>query len=286
METKSRPTTDLDKSTAAFAERYPAFYELATKEPGTFGFDVQRVAEAEPVLRFLFEKWWRVNFTGLDRLPETGSTLIVSNSGGVLPWHGLMLAYALFTNKDKPRRLNILADLDWINDERLYYFLCELGFVPWSATNAKKLFAAGETVLIFPEGITGFTKPFSDRHRLREFDWTKFLPAVEEGLPIVPLATLGCDEAVPVLANLKGLARFLDLPAFPITPFFPWLPAPMNLLSLPVHWSMSLMKPTAYKVQGNREEVENVARQQAKFNEGEIQSELNRLMRVRIKPLF
>lgn len=285
METTSR-LSDLNSCVNAFAERYPAYYSSASREAGTFGFDVQRISEIEPVLRFLWQKWWRVDLKGFDHLPATGPALVVGNSGGVVPWPALMLAYALFASKEKPRRLNVLADMDWIDDERVYCFLCELGFVPWSANNAKKLFAAGEVVLAFPEGITGFTKPFSERYRLREFDWTKFLPAVEGGVPILPLSTLGCDEAVPVLANLKGVANFLDLPAFPITPFFPLLPFPLNFLPLPSRWSMTIMKPCAYKTEEKREEVENTARKQARFVEGEIQSELNRLIRQRIKPLF
>ena len=46
-------------------------------------------------LNFLYEKWWRVETFGLDRIPENGPCLIVGNQGCVLPWQALMLACAL-----------------------------------------------------------------------------------------------------------------------------------------------------------------------------------------------
>src|SRR5428012_5284 len=108
--------------------------------------------------------------------------------------------------------------------------------------------------------IRDSTKPFAERYRLLDFDWTQFLPAIEQAVPVLPLATLGCDEAVPIFSNLDGLARVLDLPAFPVTPFFPWLPFPANLLSLPVSWKMSLLKPITYKAGSDRDTIEDSAK--------------------------
>jgi hypothetical protein len=65
---------------------------------------------------------------------------------------------------------------------------------------------------------------------------SKFCQLLKKTSPIFPLATLGCDEAVLILTNFEKAAKFLNLPAFPITPFFPWLPFPLNLASLPTKW--------------------------------------------------
>ncbi|MFD0574514.1 hypothetical protein ACFQ0T_41380 [Kitasatospora gansuensis] len=40
-------------------------------------------------------------------------------------------------------------------------------------------------------------------------------------MPIVPVAVIGTEEAYPVLANCKPLARLLDLPYAPVTPTLP-----------------------------------------------------------------
>lgn len=266
-----------------FPEAYRRYIRTANSGSNEFGFDLDTVAKIEPILAVLYRDWWRVCFAGLERLPETGPALIVGNSGGAVPWTALMLIYALMSFKANPRRLNVLMNLDWIEDQRLYRALADIGFVPWSSTHAKQLFSAGEVVAIFPEGAAGHAKPFSERYRLLEFDWTQFLPALEEHVPIYPLASLGCDEAVPIFANLESLARLLGLPAYPVTPFFPWLPFPTNFLSLPVSWRMHLLKPLQYKTAKGREALTDTARAEARFTEGEIQAELNRLLRARIK---
>lgn len=266
-----------------FTETYKDYVKDALQADRYFGFDVRAVAKAEPFLRFLYKDWWKVECKGLDQLPKDGPALIVGNSAGLIPWTALMLMYALMSNPDHPRRLSVVADLDWLKDERLYSLLVQLGFVPWSSANLKRLFAKNEIVAIFPEGLSATAKPFAERYRMLEFDWTRLLPAVEENVPIFPVATLGCEESVPTIGNFSKLAKFLSMPAFPVTPFFPWFPFPFNLGSLPVRWRMAVLRGLTYPQGTDRDNIEETAKQQSRFVEGEIQAELNRLLRSRIK---
>jgi Acyltransferase len=261
-------------------------YIRSVRKAGDFGYSLKTTAKLSRLLAFLYEDWWSVDLQGLNRLPKTGPALIIGNAGGVIPWAGLMLLYALMSSGEHQRRLNILADMDWIEDERVYNFLREVGFVSWSADNAKRLFAEGELVIVFPEGTAGAVKPFGERYRVRPFDWTKVMPAIDANVPIHPLATTGPDESFPVGQNIEWLAKLLDLPAFPVTPAFPFLPFPANLVSLPVHWKMRVMKPLEYGKVNSREELEETAKSVALFGEGDVQAELNRLLRTRIRSLF
>jgi 1-acyl-sn-glycerol-3-phosphate acyltransferase len=261
-------------------------YIRAVEEAQDDYFNLQTVARIERPLAFLYEDWYKVDLQGLQRLPATGPTLIVGNAGGILPWAGVMLMYALMSDKQNPRRLHIMTDMDWINDERVYNFAREIGFVPLNADNARRLYSEGKTVIVFPEGQCGAMKAYGERYRLRSFDWTVLMPAIEANVPIIPLATLGPDESFPVARNVEWLANLLELPAFQVTPFFPFLPFHANLLSFPVKWKMRLLKPVEYEVTGERHEIEESAKKQALFIEGEIQAELNRMLRARIKPLF
>ncbi len=266
-----------------FARAYRNYIRSATAGGEQFGFDLELVARIEPLLSLLYRQWWKVALSGFEHLPAAGPALIAGNSGGTIPWPAFMLMYALMSSRSKPRRLSVLADLDWVADRKLRQALAGVGFVARTAENARRLFAAGEVVAIFPEGAAAASKPFAERYRLRPFDWTLFLPAIEEDVPIYPLATLGCDEAVPVFANLEGLARFLRLPAYPVTPFFPWMPFPTNLMSLPVAWRMHLLRPASRPADQDRHGLDEVAQRQAGFVEGEIQAELNRMLRWRWK---
>src|ERR1700733_6838653 len=266
-----------------FTKKYRRFIKETVRRKQTFGFDVRRLAGAEPLLGFLFNEGWHVELKGLDRLPKNEPALIIGNSNGLVPWPALMLIYAAMSHKVNPRRINIVADMDWIDDERLHSALLELGFVPWSSENLKQLFSNGELVAVFPEGLPAVNKPFAERYRLREFDWTRLLPAIEQGVRIYPLATVGCDEAIPNILSFEHLKPFLSLPAFMATPFFPWLPFPLNLSSFPIKWYMSVSKPIAYKVEQNRDLLENTAKDTTRFVEGEIQAEINRMLRLRSK---
>ncbi|HEY9712608.1 MAG TPA: hypothetical protein V6C72_04015, partial [Chroococcales cyanobacterium] len=192
--------------------------------------------------------------------------------------------FALMSSKANPRRVHIVADMDWINDERVYLRLQELGFVPWSSANLKYLFSKNQIVAVFPEGASAVRKPFTERYRLCEFDWTRILPAVEENITIFPLATVGLDEAIPTITNVDGIAKILGLPGYPVSPFMPLLPFPANLLaSLPVEWRMKLIKPTAYEAEESRDDIEETAKHQSRLIEGEIQAEINRILRLRNK---
>ncbi len=268
----------------SFSETYKSYIKAARKAT-QFGSSLKTMAQLEPWLSFLYKNWWSVTCDGLDRIPKEGPGLIVGNTAGILPWSGIMLAYALMNRQSAPRRLNIMCEMGWIEDERLHHLARELGFVPWSADNAKKLFAQGELVAIFPEGVQGAIKPFSERYRLREFDWTRVLPSIEENVKIFPMATLGCDESFPIIANLDGVAKMLDLPAFPITPFMPLLPFPLNMASLPGNWKMRILKAVDYEKVESRNERYETALSLSKRLEGEVQAELNRLLRTRIKAI-
>ena len=264
-----------------FLSNYRAFLKESAKSDRYHGFDIRGLIRVEPFLSFLFHDWWRVDINGLEKLPSDSGALIVGNSGSFLPWPAFMLLYGLMSARLNPRRVHIAFDMDWIADERLHSLLRELGFIQYTADNVKTLLNRGELVAVFPEGAAGLARPFTWRERLIEFDWVKLMPAIETKTPIFPLATLGCDESVPVFGNLDGLAKFLKLQVFPVTPFFPWLPFPFNLASLPSKWNMSILKPLDYEEPQDRDGLEETAMKQSQFAEGEIQAELNRLLRQR-----
>lgn len=266
---------------STFAAKYKSFVEQADSCDRYFGFDIKAIARIEPVLKFLHHHWWKVQSEGFDQVPAAGAAMIVGNASGVLPWVALMLIYTLMCLPKNCRRVHIVANMDWVEDERLLSMMSAIGFVPWSSDNVKSLLEKGELVAVFPEGINSVGKSLSMKNRVGEFDWTRFLPAIEHGTKIFPLATLGCDESFATFFNLSSLAKSLKLACFPVSPFFPWLPFPLNLASWPITWKMCLMPAIEYKAGTNRQDIQECAKKQTLYAEGEIQAELNRLLRAR-----
>jgi 1-acyl-sn-glycerol-3-phosphate acyltransferase len=98
-------------------------------------------------------------------------------------------------------------------------------------------------VMVFPEGVKGTGKPFSERYRLQRFGRGGFVEvALRTGSPIIPVAVVGSEEIYPKVADAPGLARAIGAPFVPITPTFPWL-GPLGLVPLPSKWRIEFCEP-------------------------------------------
>jgi 1-acyl-sn-glycerol-3-phosphate acyltransferase len=115
--------------------------------------------------------------------------------------------------------------------------------VPASRHNAARLLEQDELVMVFPEGVKGTGKQFSERYRLQRFGRGGFVEvALRTGAPIVPVAVVGSEEIYPKLADARPLARALGAPFVPVTPTFPWL-GPLGLIPLPSKWCIEFCEP-------------------------------------------
>ncbi|HVL32380.1 MAG TPA: 1-acyl-sn-glycerol-3-phosphate acyltransferase, partial [Actinomycetota bacterium] len=209
-----------------------------------FGFD-QELTETVllPILRPLFERWWRIEQRGLENIPQTGPALLVANHSGTLPLDALMVKYGVYEGLGRHCRL-LAADLPF----RLP-FIGELarksGNTLACTEDTTRLLDAGQLVGVFPEGYKGIGKPFRERYKLQRFGRGGFVEvALKTGVPIVPVAIVGAEEIYPIIANLKPLARLLGFPYFPITPTFPLL-GPLGAVPLPSKWVIEYGEPIA-----------------------------------------
>lgn len=183
-----------------------------------YGFDVEYALAALAPFVWLYRKYFRVRTTGIEKVPGEGRVLIVANHSGQLPFDAAMLGIALLVEKDPPRFARALVE-KWV--PRLPFvstFYARLGQVVGTPENCRRLLAAGEALMVFPEGVRGLNKPFHQRYRLQEFGTGFLRLALETEAPIVPVAVVGAEEQSPALANLPTLARLLGMPALPLTP--------------------------------------------------------------------
>jgi len=101
-------------------------------------------------------------------------------------------------------------------------------------------------VMVFPEGVRGMNKPFSERYRLQRMGLGFMRLALETDTPIVPVGIVGSEEQQPGLTNLPTLGRLLGMPAFPLTLGFPWL-GPLGILPLPVKYHLYFGEPMRFE---------------------------------------
>ncbi len=207
-------------------------------EVDDFGLDAQALDRAFPLLDFLADRYWRIDVRGLEALELGAPCLFVANRSGLLPYDGLMIAHAVarrFPEAERPRFL--IAD--WlVTLPFAQSFFARLGGVRACRENAERLLTRGASVIAFPEGAKGATKPFRERYRLQRFGRGGVVRvAIEMHCPLVPVAVVGAEEAHPVLFKVETVARMTGLPFVPVTPTFPWL-GPLGLLPLPSKWSL------------------------------------------------
>jgi len=209
-----------------------------------FGFDPQyNNAVILPVLRFFFEKWFRVEVSGVENLPHTGAGLVVANHAGTLPFDGPMLSVAVHDHHPAHRDLRLLA-ADIVFDMPVIGPMARrAGNTMACNIDAQRLLGAGELTAVFPEGYKGLGKNFRDRYKLQRFGRGGFVSAaLRTGAPIIPCSIVGSEEIYPMLADVKVLARVLGIPYFPITPLFP-LAGPAGFVPLPSKWRIAFGTP-------------------------------------------
>jgi 1-acyl-sn-glycerol-3-phosphate acyltransferase len=216
-----------------------------------FGFDKDFTENAYlPLLRPLYQSWFRVEVRGIENVPSAGGGLIVANHSGTVAFDSLMTQVAVHDEHPAHRHLRMLgADLVFktpIIGEVARKSGCTLAANP----DAERLLAYGELAGVWPEGFKGVGKPFSERYKLQRFGRGGFVAAaLRTSVPIVPCSIVGAEEIYPILGNLKTIARLVGAPYVPITPTFPLL-GPLGLIPLPSKWIIEFGAPVDTAVLG------------------------------------
>jgi len=237
----SRFEADLERALAFLRRRVTGAYHV-----DDFGFDRDLTENILlPVLRPLFDRWWRVEQRGLDNVPANGPALLVSNHSGTLPWDALMMKLAVYEGTGRHCRL-LAADLPF----RLPVvgeIARKSGNTLACAEDTTRMLDTGEVVGVFPEGYKGIGKPFRERYKLQRFGRGGFVEvALRTGAPMIPVSIVGAEEIYPMIYNLKSLARLLGFPYFPVTPTFPALGL-LGAVPLPSKWIIEYGEPIETK---------------------------------------
>lgn len=213
-------------------------------EEDDFGFDDEFTESLVAIAGLLYDYYWRVDVTGLEHVPATGRALLVSNhAGSGLPFDGAMIKTALFREHPQHRHVRLLV-LDWLMGlPWLADLMRKTGQVLACTPNAMELLLRDELVAVFPEGIKGMSKPFSQRYNLQRFGRGGFVRvALKTGSPIIPVAVVGSEEIYPKIGNIPFVHRLIGAPFVPMTPMFPFLGL-AGLIPLPSKWHIEFCEP-------------------------------------------
>jgi 1-acyl-sn-glycerol-3-phosphate acyltransferase len=175
---------------------------------------------------FLYRYWFRVEVEGIENIPDEGGALLLANHAGAIPPDGAMISKAIKEEHPRPRPVHSLSPQSLTAVPGLGMVFTKLGHVSTHPANVHRLLADEQQLaLAFPEGAS---RPLRERYRLRPFDGALIEAGLRARVAIVPVAVLGAEEAVPLVARIDPLRRLTRLPYLPVVPPIP-LPAKLRL---------------------------------------------------------
>jgi len=194
---------------------------------------------------WLYHYWFRVEVEGIEHVPASGGALLVSNHSGALPPDAAMITKAIKEEHVRPRPLHLTVEHFFKGYPGFSMLVAKIGGVPAHPANVHRLLHDEEQlVLVFPEGRKGTEKLYKDRYKLRRFGRGGFVEAAMRAkVPIVPVAVVGAEEAMPIFAHINTLKRLTGFLYFPITPTFPHFGLAGFLGYLPAKFRIRFLEP-------------------------------------------
>lgn len=223
--------------------------------------DVDRWGRSERMRRLaqrvydpIYRHWFRAEWEGFEHFPPDGGALLVANHAGAIPSDAPVIMHGIETELGRPvyglaenlfRALPIAGTL-W----------SRAGGVAAHPDNAYRLLHdERQLVLVFPEGTKGTGKTFNERYQLRRFGRGGFIEiAMRAGVPIVPIAVVGNEEAMPIVVKSRRLAKLLNIPYFPVTANQLLLgPAAGLIVPFPAKFKLRVLPPVRFDVPPDQE---------------------------------
>ncbi len=166
-----------------------------------------------PILRRFFSLYFRYEVRGLDHVPARGPALLVGNhSGGTLIADTLVFGVAFYSHFGADRRFHQLAHDVAVALPALGTAIRRYGALSASHDNARRAFAKGAPVLVYPGGDYESFRPSWHSDRVELGERTGFIElALDERVPLVPVVAIGGQETGLFLTRGQTLARLLQL---------------------------------------------------------------------------
>jgi len=255
---------DLQREIDERMQRIPTRVNAYGYDP--FGFHPDTARRAMLLTALLYRYWFRVETHGIERIP-TGRALLIGNHAGQIAIDAGMIACAAFLEGEPPRIVRGMAEywlptLPWLNE-----IMVRTGSIVGTRKNCVELLHNEELVIAFPEGVRGMNKLVWERYQLQEFGHGFLRLALETDTPIVPVAVVGSEEQAPAIANVRPLARLFRMPAFPVTPTWPWCGL-LGLVPFPVKYRIYFGEPMRFT--GNPSDEDEVIAEKVEMVEARI----------------
>jgi 1-acyl-sn-glycerol-3-phosphate acyltransferase len=243
----------------------------------------------------LMDYWFRMEMEGWERLPEPPALLVGIHSGAPFVWDAWTVGAQWWRHFGTERPLHGTAHDALMAAPGIGTFFRKMGVLPAAPDSMAAALAAGHDVALWPGGEVDSLRPWVQRDEAILAGRKGFVKlAINSGVPIVPIATVGGADAMPVLATGRRLARVLQLDRvarlkrFPVALSAPWGIGPALLPEVPLPAKIRTAFQDPVEVDRDPERAADDDYVDAKYEEVReaIQRGMDALARRRAFPVF
>jgi 1-acyl-sn-glycerol-3-phosphate acyltransferase len=243
----------------------------------------------------LMDYWFRMEVEGWENIPPPPALLIGVHSGAPFVWDAWTVGFQWWRHFGRTRPLHGTAHDALMATPLLGSYFRRMGVLPAAPDSITAALAAGRDVALWPGGERDSLRPWSKRDEAVLAGRVGFIKlAIRSGVPIVPIATVGGPDSMPVLASGRRLAKALRLDKvarlkmFPIALQVPWgiSPALLPELPLPTKIRTAFQEPIKLERDPERADDERYVRERYEAVSDSIQTGMDALARRRRLPLF
>ncbi|AUX43896.1 glycerol acyltransferase [Sorangium cellulosum] len=210
LQREPRPGLDLVKDALA------ALREKGRERPRPNDLDARDpafIARLLPLLGLFYDHYFRCETEIEEELPE-GPFLGVSNHNAMTGMPDMYCHMTAFWRRYGPSRpaYGLMHDLPF-SVPKAGIWLNACGAIAASQENARRALARGAALLVFPGGDLDACKPTSAQYTIRFGRRRGFVRlAIREGVPIVPVVSVGAHQSLYIATDGRRLAEWLRLP--------------------------------------------------------------------------
>jgi 1-acyl-sn-glycerol-3-phosphate acyltransferase len=243
----------------------------------------------------LVDYWFRMEFDGWENLPRSPVLLVGIHSGAPFVWDAWTIGVQWWRRFGQERPLHGTAHDALMAIPGIGRYFRAMGVLPAAPDSIATALAEGRDVALWPGGEVDSLRPWSERDRANLAGRTGFVKmAIKAGVPIVPIATVGGADAMPVLirgdrlAKALKLDKVLRLKVFPLAISLPWgiAPAALPQFPLPAKIRTRLMPVVEIDTDPDRADDDDYVDQKYDEVQNSIQRGMDALARKRTLPLF
>ena len=243
----------------------------------------------------LVDYWFRMEMEGWEKIPEPPVLLIGIHSGAPFVWDAWTVGLQWWRRFGAERPIHGTAHDMLMSTPLIGDYFRKMGVLPAAPDSISGALAAGRDVALWPGGEIDSLRPWTKRDEAILAGRTGFVKmAIRSKVPIVPIATVGGPDSMPVLATGRRLAKALQLDKvarlkmFPIAISAPWGVAPAILPEVPLPTKIRTAFQEPIDVGDDPELADDDDHVEAKYHEvrDSIQHGMDALARRRRLPLF